>query len=523
VPRDTAKQPLPNVEPYRDILVLGAGGMGEVRLAVAQGGFDVKKLVVLKTLRSEMLAEQNVRRMFLEEACLSARLAHPNVVHVHKVISGSNPVIVMEYLDGQSLSAIQSRARERLSTAMQLRILAHVLQGLHYSHELRDYDGTPLNIVHRDVSPQNVLVTYEGLVKVVDFGLAKAATERSRSKSGTIKGKIEYMPVEQMMGGEVDRRADIHAVGCMLWQACTGERLWANASEASIIRHLMTGNVPRPSSRRPVHPRLEAIVMKAMAFDPKDRYPTAFDLQKAIDEMLLQMPDAPSTREIATFVSELFAEQRKAMADLIGTAMSMPSLRLPHARSVPRTGASLRLPVRARSMARQLSVAGILSSVLVAGGVATWQLSLPGVGADSKPETAAQNPQLVTLRVSVSPRDAVMSIDQQLTRENPVTLRLPRDGVEHEVRATRLGYEPISKFVRLDNDLSLDLVLAKVASRSAPQVPATPGPIPSAPPGSVESSRHHAKRTRATDPPNHSCDPPFYYQSGMKIFNPKCL
>lgn len=204
--------------------------MGEVTLAVKKGSPDVRKLVVLKTLRRDMLGDAAIRKMFSEEACLSARLSHPNVVQVFGVIAADSPVLVMEYLDGKPLSAILKRAGDRCSIAMQLRILSHVLAGLHYSHELRDYDGTPLNIVHRDISPQNVFVTYGGLVKVLDFGLAKVATKRSRTKSGMVKGKLEYMPAEQMIAGEVDRRADIYAVGCMLWQTCSGERLATTAA-----------------------------------------------------------------------------------------------------------------------------------------------------------------------------------------------------------------------------------------------------------------------------------------------------
>lgn len=506
----------------RPIVALGAGGMGEVTLAVLKGGFDVKKLVVLKSLRRELYSDQNVRQMFLEEARLSARLTHMNVVHVHKVISGDHPAIVMEYLDGQPMSAVIRAAGERFTTAMQLRVISEALAGLHYSHELRDYDGTPLRIVHRDVSPQNVFITYEGQVKVVDFGLAKIASQRSLTKSGTIKGKLEYMPPEQMMGGSVDRRADIYAVGCMLWQACTGELLWANKSEALIVRHMMTGDIPAPSTRRKVHPQLEAMTLKALAFEPADRYQTALDLQIAVDEFLLQQFEGgPSSREIGAFVAELFAVQRRQRAEAIRAAMSLPGTLPTPAEGADNTIAAVSVPARTRSAIRSLGLAGVVTTLVAFGGAGISLLVKTRPKETGQVDNVtAEAHRSVSLRISVVPREAVVSVDNWPTHENPVLLRLPQDHLDHEVRAVLSGYESITRFVRLDSDLSLDLVLRKaspeVESKTHVDVGVAPPTRQSSPPANREA-------LRSAPTANGACNPPYYFKDGVKLFRPECL
>ncbi|HEY5955811.1 MAG TPA: serine/threonine-protein kinase [Polyangiaceae bacterium] len=522
MPRDTAKLRVASLKPwrkslgYRPILALGAGGMGEVTLAVKKGGLDVKKLVVLKTLRRDMLGDESIRRLFLEEASLSARLSHPNVVQVFNVIANGNPILVMEYLDGKPLSAILHRAGNRCSIAMQLQFLSHVLAGLHYSHELCDYDGTPLKIVHRDVSPQNVFVTYDGQVKVLDFGLAKVAIKRSRTKSGTVKGKLEYMPVEQMIGGDVDRRADIYAVGCMLWHACAGERLWANESETTIVRNLITGNIPRPSTRRRVDVRLEAMTMKALAFDPKHRYQTALAFQEDIDDFLREISNVPSSHDISKFVSDLFAQEREVMASVIRTAMTTPSLQTPALHAVDVDEPSLLSWFKRRlSLGRSTKIATIAAASVVIGIVAIRLLH--GRAGPVTMDGAVDTPRLVTLRIAAAPSGAVLTVDNRPTEQNPASLRLPADNRQHEVRAALSGYETVSRFVRLERDLSLLLALQPTATV------ASAAPASSNAPTSGGKATTRRKKTNTTGGADVSCDPPHYYKDGLKYFKRHCL
>ncbi len=214
---------------FRVIAEVGEGGMAKVYLAVARGFSGFNKLVVLKSLRSNLASDRACVDMFLHEARLAARLNHPNVVQTYEVIEeDGRPVMVMEYLEGQPLSqiAVRAQADKRFTLSMRLHVLCDVLAGLHYAHELRDFDGTALDLVHRDVSPQNIFVTFEGQVKLLDFGIAKVVhtSAPAETDAGVLKGKVLYMAPEQIAGEALDRRADIFAVGVMLWEALAGER-----------------------------------------------------------------------------------------------------------------------------------------------------------------------------------------------------------------------------------------------------------------------------------------------------------
>jgi eukaryotic-like serine/threonine-protein kinase len=222
---------------YKLLARLGQGGMAEVFLAVAFGPSGFNKLLVIKRLRPELAEDSAYLSMFLDEARLAARLNHPNVVQANDVgsIDGQH-YLSMEYLDGQPLNRLFTVARTQglQPTAAYLRLVSDTLAGLHYAHELADYDGTPLNVVHRDVSPHNVFITYDGQVKLVDFGVAKAATHAQRTSTGVVKGKISYMAPEQALSVAVDRRADIFSVGVILWELVTGQRFWGDRSEIQI-------------------------------------------------------------------------------------------------------------------------------------------------------------------------------------------------------------------------------------------------------------------------------------------------
>jgi eukaryotic-like serine/threonine-protein kinase len=265
---------------YQRLMPLGSGGMANVHLSLALGQSGFKRLVVVKSVREELVADPAMRQMFLAEARISARLNHPNVVQVSEVMETPEGVmLVMEYLDGLALSAAYRNAGDLLTLAMRLRVLCDVLAGLHYAHELVDYHGTPLGVVHRDVSPQNVLLTFDGRVKLLDFGIAKVTSAPDRTRTGVIKGRIAYMPIEQLTGKAVDRRTDVFAVGCLLWEAAANTRMWGKLTEPQIVREQLRGNIPRLSAHAEVDAELERIVSKATAHMPVDRYASAEQLR----------------------------------------------------------------------------------------------------------------------------------------------------------------------------------------------------------------------------------------------------
>src|SRR5512133_824440 len=206
---------------YRLLAELGHGGMAQVFLALAKGVAGFNKLVVIKQIHAELAEDPDFVRMFLDEARLAARLNHPNVVQTNEVDHDNKRYfIAMEYLEGQTLNRVfnrMGRDPKLLPLGHRLRLVADGLAGLHYAHELKDYDGKALGVVHRDFTPHNIFVTYNGVVKVVDFGIAKALNSSSQTQSGVLKGKVSYMAPEQARGERVDRRADIFSVGMILW------------------------------------------------------------------------------------------------------------------------------------------------------------------------------------------------------------------------------------------------------------------------------------------------------------------
>lgn len=310
---------------YRLVVEIGKGGMADVFLAVAQGPIGFNKLLVIKRLKADMADDPELVSMQLDEARLAARLNHPNVVQTVEVAEDRGQYyIAMEYLEGQPLNRILSRAaRGRpLPLAARLRIVCEALAGLHYAHELIDFDGTPLDVVHRDATPQNIFVTYDGQVKLVDFGIAKASKREAETRIGMIKGKIPYMGPQQANGLPVDRRADIFSMGVILWEALAEARMWKNVDDLVIVHQLTAGQLPRLRDAKPdVHPELERIVNRAMSIDVDERYLTAFDFQRDLEAFIEASGERTSSRELGAFVAELFAARRAELRRIIDSQL----------------------------------------------------------------------------------------------------------------------------------------------------------------------------------------------------------
>src|SRR5262249_3612710 len=232
------------------------------------------------------------------------RLNHPNIVQTYDVgFDGARYYIAMEYLQGQSMFQLIRAASSGggVPLALQLRILVDALSGLHYAHEQRDYHGTDLQIVHRDVSPPNIFVLYDDHVKLVDFGITKTA-QSTDTRAGIFKGKIQYVAPEQYTGGPIDRRSDIYSAGVILWEAATQRRMWKGVGDLAIMQKVVAGDVPRPSSVEAKVPKeLESICMRALALHKEDRYPTAAALQADLEAFMTTLGDRVSTRDVGKF------------------------------------------------------------------------------------------------------------------------------------------------------------------------------------------------------------------------------
>lgn len=314
---------------YRALARLGRGGMADVFLAIAEGAAGVTKLAVVKRLRNDLAKIEDpdagesgdrFRAMFHDEAQLSARLSHPNIVHTYEVGEAAGALfIAMEYVEGQSLHALQTalrRAGSALPSGQSIRILCEVSSALHYAHELRNIAGEHLHIVHRDVSPQNIMLTYDGGVKLVDFGVAKAANNTAMATEvGTIKGKIRYMAPEHLSEVGADRRADVYSVGVLLWEALSQKRMVRGPNDAAALLALVQQDAPSLLEVAPdTDPALAAVVMRALARDPAARYQTALELRAALEPFVGS--DAGAEQLAATMAS-VFAQTRAKMSERI--------------------------------------------------------------------------------------------------------------------------------------------------------------------------------------------------------------
>ncbi len=300
---------------YQLLAILGRGGMADVFLALARGPAGFNKLAVVKRLRGSLADDAHFREMFLDEARLAARLNHPNVVHTYEVGAEDDVYfIAMEYLEGQSLNKIIKEGLKRELPFDQVfcaRIVSDALAGLHHAHELKDYDGTPLRIIHRDVSPHNIFVTYDGIVKVVDFGIAKAALSSAQTEVGVLKGKVAYMSPEQAGGSRIDARADIFAMGIVLWELLTKQRLMQGDSAAATLHRLMMEPItPIAALRTDIDPELENILTRSLEKEPIDRFQTAQEMRDALDAYIASTGRTLRTDDIGRQISGMFQKVR---------------------------------------------------------------------------------------------------------------------------------------------------------------------------------------------------------------------
>ena len=559
---------------YRLIAELGHGGMADVFLAVVAGpvGSGFSKLTVIKRLRQNLAEEPEFIEMLVDEARISARLNHPNVVQTNEVGSVGNAYfLAMEYLDGQPFHRIQHRATQFAQKALaaaslqakqtpvdqlpssvvlptdpfpqecQYLVLLDTLAGLHHAHELADYDGTSLQIVHRDVTPHNVFVTYEGQVKVVDFGIAKAVGRASETRQGVVKGKVRYMAPEQAIGQPVDRRADVFSVGVMLWEAATGRRLWKDMDDLNIVQALVGGNVK--SSPREIVPtvpqEIDRICRKALAHDRDDRYASAEDFRTDLEHYLAESGVLVlARRKIGPAVSTLFNDKRTEIRQVIekqlhalkarssgeikpvhipvdsaSNSSSTPMMTSAGAVSVSvggeegseaptsvtdpstqlaagstgqsRTGstahsAKLNAPLKSRlAMYAAAGAAAVAIAALALGRIAPSPAATRPAASVSTTAAVAE----VRIKLTVSPPSARITIDGAPV-SSPYLANVPRDSRAHISRVEAPGLEPHAEIVRYEGDITMLVTLTKSAETIAAvsAAPATAKTPPIAPP-----------------------------------------
>ena len=300
---------------YEILALLALGGTAEIYLARIGGAAGFEKYVVVKCLHDHLADDTEFVKMFLDEARLAAYLDHSNIVQTMELGEHENRYyMVMEFLAGLSLAMVVRRAAERLPggkmpVPLIINVAAQACAGMHYAHE-KQASGRPLNMVHRDISPQNLVISFEGVVKVVDFGIARAEMRETKTKAGTIKGKFAYMSPEQCVAANIDRRTDVFALGVIVWELLTGRRLFKRNSPYETYQAVIECNVPTPSSlNHEIDPTIDEIVMRALAKDKDERYPTAEAFGDALQKYLHSRGKGSGPGEIGRFFDQFFNQE----------------------------------------------------------------------------------------------------------------------------------------------------------------------------------------------------------------------
>lgn len=329
---------------YQLLRKLATGGMAEVFLARAEGPMGFQKRLVVKRILPQFVEDPNFVNMFLAEAKLAAALDHPNLVQTFDfgVVDGQY-YLAMEYIDGPNLRALNTAARRRgrpLSYAVASRLISSAAEGLHAAHELRNEQGELVHLVHRDISPDNLLVSRNGTVKIVDFGIAKVSSEPSRTKTGVIKGKLAYMPPEQLAREPLDRRTDVFALGVVLYELITGVMPFDATSEVTIIQAIMNGEpLERAGSRQPDVPsELDAIIAKCLEKNPDRRFASAMQLQQALEAFMAASGARVSISDLAQVVDDLVpaSSDQVATVNQTGDDLVHPTVPSPQQHTGPR-------------------------------------------------------------------------------------------------------------------------------------------------------------------------------------------
>jgi eukaryotic-like serine/threonine-protein kinase len=519
---------------YRIIAKLGQGGMATVFLSIASGPVGFNKLLVLKLLKDELESDGDFLTMFLNEARLAARLNHANVVQTYEVgVEQGRHFLAMDYLDGQPLHHLLRKVtRARMPLDVHVRILADMLAGLHYAHTLTDFDGSPLHVVHRDISPQNVFVTYDGQVKLVDFGIAKAAGAVSNTQSGVFKGKLTYVAPEQAGGDVVDARADIFSVGVMLWEAMSGRRFAQGEGQTETFAKRLAGTEPRIRDLVPdADPELADICDRAMAHRKEDRFATARDFRDALESFLDRFSRRVGSREVSDLMNAVFAEERDRIRAVIDQQMKQILRETAQALPVPTieahgapldhtpittveglsrrrapaehhsgfpgavetsssgtlVGANVepRPSVIPRSRTAALLLVGLAGLALLSVGTLVAVATLRSDGPASSASTSAPRTDLaapttaqgdkIQLTITFGPSSATAKLDGVPLMASPFTAQVPRDGSMHRIDVEGPGLAPKTMMVAFDKDLKLDIVL-EAASASASTLATTTAP-----------------------------------------------
>jgi len=526
-------QPLESLGRYEVLGVLATGGMAEVLLARVNGPSGFERPVVIKRILPHLARERVFRDMFLEESKIVARIRHRNVVAVHELGEEAQELyLVMEYLEGESLAAIQRRLRmrkEKLPVHIAAYITAEACAGLHAAHEQLDQNGRPLGVVHRDLSPHNVFVLYDGQVKVIDFGIAKTAESTAKTQTGQIKGKFAYMAPEQVRAEPLDRRTDVFALGIVLWETATGERLFEREHDLLVFKALCEDPIPKASSKREgFPPEIEEICDRALRRSPHERYETALEMRKALLTATRNRGEQSPEDELGAIVVDLFDERFAKKRDLLARiqrganvatvafmddsfpsggalqlARPLQSSRRDHevtqqqetppisaASDMGTNGALLATNSGAEPRRRSIFFYAVPALVaVVVGGLAALGMREPPPVAPAAATAAPQIPaaKKITVNLATNPAGARVRVNGVEKGVTPIDLAFDPSETEIVVEIEKNGYKlEREKLVpSVDQKLTISLAVEAPASASAVASATAAAPPPALPRGGV--------------------------------------
>ncbi|MBI2897057.1 MAG: serine/threonine protein kinase [Deltaproteobacteria bacterium] len=447
------------VIPFGKYLLLeriSVGGMAEVFKAKAFGVEGFERIIAIKRILPTMAEDEEFIEMFIDEAKIVGQLSHSNIVPIYELGRiGDSHFIAMEFVWGKDLLQIMNRhrrLRQHMPGPMAAWIGSRICEGLDYAHRKRDADGKNLEIIHRDVSPQNVIVSYEGEVKLIDFGIAKAAHRQTRTQAGVLKGKFGYMSPEQVRGLPLDRRSDVFAVGTCMYEMLTSERLFLGESDFSTLEKVRNADVDPPSKFNSAIPReLEDIVMKALSRDSDDRFHWASEMQEALQRYLLTVKPLFNAQKLAQFMKSTFSVERKSEKERMDEHARIGRDRL--AGSVPPPLPGSASPSIPPPIPRDATGAGARPAI---GGAVTgdWDRKTPLL---DEPDAEAV--------------DIEVSEDEDLHYQPTQIGASPSDG--DSLTGREIAAQPTTIFFSNEDAL--------LASPSSPSLPSSPEELPAAP------------------------------------------
>lgn len=464
------------------------------RLSGAQG---FERLVALKRVLPSLSQQPGFISMFFDEARLVASIRHPNVVQVFELLEDVTELgIVMEYLEGETLASLRAARgarQERVPVPLALELIAEAAAGVHAAHELRGRDGELLEVIHRDLSPQNIFVTYDGTIKLLDFGVAHARGRVTRTEAGSIKGKIEYMSPEQATGAPLDRRSDVFSLGVVLWELLTGRSLFRRPSMLAVARAVVEEPIVPPSRFvEGLSPRVDEVCLKALARPLADRFQDAAELRRALATVTAEVDasghsrrDALGALMHATFPDRVAEKQRLVALARSGSAvMVVPEVIPVEFEATPAPLQTVVQPPRRTSRAVVVSLAllalvsvGVASRVvftrpsatvappIVAEPVLPPTVASPVETPPPPPPTAPALPTEVRLRFETEPAGAQVMLGKRALGSTPVEIVVPRSQKSVPVVVKKSGWAPVSSSVVPDGDQKLFLKLTALRTR----------------------------------------------------------